>query len=141
LELIVPETFYLPPTTEAFLRDVDLSENPNINSIHLRSLRTRSDGSQMHAGHFFARIVSSEMREVVMEIRGGDVEMLEDMDWDSIATILQQPNFSKLEKFAILGFRARISSGISQVNRARYWMMQRLPPGRARDKLIVRREG
>jgi hypothetical protein len=119
---------------------VDLSYNPNITSIHFNRLWILSNSPQMHkAGiveHLLARITSSEMQEVVMEISRGTVELLKEIDWNSIAKVLQRPNFSKLEKFVILGIGYEIESGNIHMNKAKDWMMQILPLGRARDKLL-----
>jgi hypothetical protein len=82
------------------------------------------------------KITSFEMREVVMEIQRGTIKLLKEIDWSSIAKVLDQPNFSKLEKFVMLGIGYETESGNNEVDRAKDWMMQNLPSGRARDKLL-----
>jgi hypothetical protein len=120
---IFSETFCLSRILEAFLHDVNLSHNPNINSIHFKRLWIKSSSSRMHkAGiveSLLAQITSFEVREAVMEISLSTLAKLKEVDWGSMAEILQKPNFSKLEKFAILGLRHEIDVG-----RARHWMIQ-----------------
>ena len=53
------------------------------------------------------------------------------MDWDTIARILDQPNFSELERFIMPGVPAHLMDKVGR------WMAQRLPPGRAQDKLVL----
>ena len=78
------------------------------------------------------QVTSSQVREVVVDIALDAVERLGEVDWDAIARILDQPNFSKFERLIIPGvWRDVGSDGVRQ------WMMQRLLPGRARDKLIL----
>jgi hypothetical protein len=83
-----------------------------------------------------AQITSSELREVAVDMQSHAMERLKEVDWDSIVRVLQQPNFSELEKFTILGVD-KDHTGASNVPTARNYLMERLPAGRARNKLII----
>jgi hypothetical protein len=48
LEMTMSENFHLPWTLEAFWHEVDLSPNPNINSIHFQSIEIWLRGSWMY---------------------------------------------------------------------------------------------
>jgi hypothetical protein len=114
---------------------VDLSHNPGLNSLSFRSvwIHIWHPSPMYKAGvvqSLLGQVTSSEVRRVEIEILTAAPELLKEVDWDSIAKILQQPNFSKLEAFVISDIR-------KLPEEAKCWMMQRLPPGRAKDKLEV----
>ena len=100
---------------------MDLGFNTNLKSICFRSGPIPS---------ILAQVTSSQVREVVVDVASETLESLREVDWDAIARILDQPNFSKLEKLIMP------CSDVRDVGEVRRWMMQRLLPGRARDTLI-----
>ena len=112
---------------------MDLRYNTNLNSICFRS-------GPRPVPSVLAQVTSSQVREVVVDVGLATIERLREVEWDIIARILDQPNFSKLEQLIIPGDVAAWGSGVDDVrdvDEVRHWMEQRLLPGRARDKFII----
>jgi hypothetical protein len=104
---------------------IDLSNLPRLSSIRFGP-KIATFRRQNHI-HFLAQIISCEIREVAMHFWLIPLNELTKIDWDGIARVLQRPNFSGLEKVSILDV---------MLKDARAWLLQRLPPGRMRDKVV-----
>jgi hypothetical protein len=121
--------FSLHWTAESFLHDVNLSYNTNLTSIQFAPLNfTVLHETHVAVPSLLAQITSSEVREIAIEIWRED---LEEIDWNSIAQLLQRPNFSRLQKLVVYGMRDEY------VEKGSCWLMEILPLGRARDKLVL----
>jgi hypothetical protein len=106
---------------EAFCRSVDLGHNTNLLTIHLGWTVA---GESWVVLRLLGQIMSSEMRQVAFPI---GINNVKEIDWAGIASTLQQTRFSQLQKLVI--FR------VCEADKT--WLMEKIPSGRARDKLMV----
>jgi hypothetical protein len=87
-------------------------------------------GCRQYHVHFLAQITSCEIREVEIPLSLFTLDEVNSIDWDGIAGILQRPNFSGLERVVVVDPVSAEPEGLQA------WFMQRLPPGRMRDKFV-----
>ena len=119
---------------DAFCRDVDLSHNSYLSFIrfNLHGLHTYywdSQSEALHVPRVLDQITSTHIEEVAF-ISGMDApDNLDVIDWDSIADILQRPNFSRLKRLVMWA-----RTDIMEATKA--WIANRLPASRARDMIV-----
>lgn len=120
---------------DAFCREVDLKFNTQLlvikfhvlslisfNPVHGHSRRT-------HVPLLLAQIASDYIHEIDIKAAITTPADLDQLDWTTIANILERPNYSSLQKLTISSVPGKILDDVKK------WMEERLPNGRARDAI------
>jgi hypothetical protein len=128
-------------STDAFIREVDLTGNDHLRSICLPSanIRGHHPGVAKRFPRFLSRISSPRIEEVFMDISVSSLSQLDFVDWHTIGRIFERPNFLHLRRVLITIHAQLLAYWRPEFrDKAPTWLDDRLPGCCARGILEVK---